>query len=457
MSQLEKANNSNPEPSDPGDVEPDNYNLEELKNHDKVSRPDQADPNYSHLPGIYSRHDLEVFSRFNIDIQNRTTSLQTLEELLDRDKQREEDGFPRRIRIGKIVKPSPGKKDKLVVVPTTTEPKFHHDNSITEDEEQSTGGAGEGEEGDVLGEQPVQPQEGGEGQGAGQGESGDHDVSSGAYDLGKVLTEKFSLPNLKIKGKKKSFTKFTYDLTDRNRESGQLLDKKETLKSIVKTNIMLGNIDSSKDIKTEDLLLSPKDRVYRIMSREKDFETQALVFFLRDYSGSMQGKPTEVITTQHLFIYSWLMYQYKNNVETRFILHDNNAKEVPDFHTYYNSQVAGGTNVYPSYDLVNKIVQEEQLAKDYNIYVFHGTDGDDWDSNGEKAIAAIRKMLLFSNRFGITVAQNAWAGTNKTTVEKYIEKSNLLKEKSDLIRLDSMVAENTNENRIIESIRRLME
>ena len=53
---------------------------------------------------------------------------------------------------------------------------------------------------------------------------------------------------------------------------------------------------------------------------------KAIVFFLRDYSGSMQGKPTEVVTSQHLFIYSWLMYQYKNNVESRFIVHDTEAK-----------------------------------------------------------------------------------------------------------------------------------
>ena len=40
-----------------------------------------------------------------------------------------------------------------------------------------------------------------------------------------------------------------------------------------------------------------------------------------------------------------LLYQYAMQVETRFILHDTEAKEVPDFYTYYNSKVAGGTQV----------------------------------------------------------------------------------------------------------------
>ena len=35
-----------------------------------------------------------------------------------------------------------------------------------------------------------------------------------------------------------------------------------------------------------------------------------MVFFVRDYSGSMSGKPTELVVTQHVLIYSWLLYQY---------------------------------------------------------------------------------------------------------------------------------------------------
>ena len=87
--------------------------------------------------------------------------------------------------------------------------------------------------------------------------------------------------------------------------------------------------------------MDPQDLVYRILSKEKDYESQAMVFFLRDYSASMYGKATEIVTSQHLMIYSWLAYQYENQVESRFILHDTDAREVPDFHTYYNLSIAG--------------------------------------------------------------------------------------------------------------------
>jgi len=284
---------------------------------------------------------------------------------------------------------------------------------------------------------------------------GEHDVESSAYDLGRILTEKFSLPNLKDKGKKRSLTRYTYDMTDRNRGFGQFLDKKATLRRIVETNIGLGRLPDLDDLDPADLLVSPHDKVYRILSREKDYESQAMVFFLRDYSGSMAGKPTELVVAQHVLIYSWLLYQYDKQVETRFILHDTEATEVPDFHTYYNSRVAGGTKVASAFRYVNEVVNRESLVRDYNLYVFHGTDGDDWDTQGKEAVPELKKMLEYANRVGITVARNSMGTGKDTQVEQYVVQSGLLKEKSDLIRLDVMEPE-ADEPRLLEGIRRLL-
>jgi uncharacterized protein len=410
------------------------------------------------IKGIYDLTDFQIFLRPVNQRESEASALQTLDELLQRDKQREEDGFPRRIRIGKFIKPSKDKKEKIVVVPSTTEPKFYHDPSTSEEEEENTGGSGDGEEGEVIGEQQAEPEEGeGEGQGAGQGDGAEHDISSEAFDLGKVLTQQFHLPNLKTKGKKLSLTKFQYELTDKHRGFGQLLDKKATIKKILETNILLGNIPENAEFKPEDLVINPQDKIYRILSKEKDFESQAVVFLIRDYSGSMQGKPTESIVTQHLLIYSWLTYQYQGLVQVRFILHDTEAKEVPDFYTYYKSAVAGGTSVYPAYELVNSIVEKEQLARDYNIYIFHGTDGDDWEEHGEKAIEEVRKMLTFINRMGVTVAKNSWTSPDAlTVVERYFDNSGLLKQRADLIRIDSFSAAEATEDRIIEGIKKMV-
>lgn len=385
----------------------------------------------------------------------------TLDELLERDKEREKDGFKRKIRIGRIVKPGRGGRDRIIVVPTTVEEKFVHDEiSFNEQGEgEPTGGTGKGEEGEVIGEEPIRPeQEGegeGEGEGPGQGEGGEHEFESNAYDLGKVLSEDFELPNLKDKGKKRTLAKFTYEMTDRNRGFGQILDKKATLKRIVQTNISLGNIPDVYDINPLDFIISPADMIYRILSREKAYESQALIFFLRDYSGSMAGKTTQTIVSQHVMIYSWLLYQYEKQVETRFILHDTEAKEVPDFYKYYSYKVAGGTRVASAYKLVNEIVEKESLARDYNIYVFHGTDGDDWDTDGKDALAELEKMLEYAARIGITIAEHSYSGSKATEVEKYLKASNLLTKKKELIKMD-VISEDADDTRIIQGIKKLI-
>jgi uncharacterized sporulation protein YeaH/YhbH (DUF444 family) len=117
--------------------------------------------------------------------------------------------------------------------------------------------------------------------------------------------------------------------------------------------------------------------------------------------------------------------------------------------------VAGGTQVSSAYKLVNEIVENEGLAKDYNIYVFHGTDGDDWDSEGKESVPEIEKMMEYSNRIGVTIAENSYGTPGESEVEKYLKGSGLLEKKSDLIRLDVM-PENAEEPRIIEGIKKLI-
>jgi uncharacterized protein len=384
-----------------------------------------------------------------------SSSLSSVDELLERDKQREKDGFPRKINVGRLIKPGRGGKDKVVIVPTTVEEKFLHDTSLHSEEDQASGGTGDGEEGEVIGEQPVRSPEGQSGTGPGQGEGGQHEMESSAYDLGRILTEKFELPNLKDKGKKRSLTRYTYDLTDRHRGFGQLLDKKATLRRIIKTNLNLGNIPDINVIDPSRFLVSPADKIYRVLSREKDYESQAMVFFCRDYSGSMAGQSTVLVVAQHVLIYSWLLYQYSRQVETRFILHDTEAAEVADFYTYYNSKVAGGTQVAAAYRLVNEIVEKENLVRDYNIYVFHGTDGDDWDTDGKETVPQLKKMMTYANRVGITIAEHSTQATNNSEVERYLKKSGLLEERPKLLRMDVM-QEDADESRLIEGIKTLI-
>jgi len=416
----------------------------------------KKDDKYCSDPDLYDYNDFTVFQK-NVPLQiPYIFQIRSIDELLEKDAQREKDGFPRKIRVGRLVKPGKGGKEKIVVVPTTVEEKFIHDPSQSEsDESDQASGSGDGEEGEVIGEEPVHAPDESSGEGPGEGKGAPHETESNAYDLGKILTEQFELPNLKDKGKKRSLTKYTYDMTDKHRGFGQVLDKKATLRKIVETNIGLGNITEIENVDLNSLIIAPRDKIYRILSKEKDYESQAIVFFLRDYSGSMSGNPTQLVVSQHVMIYSWLLYQYERQVESRFILHDTEAKEVPDFYTYYNSKVAGGTKVGSAYRLVNEIVEKENLIKDYNIYVFHGTDGDDWDTDGKETVKEIKKMIGYASRVGVTIAEHSSISKTSTVVERYLNRSRLLVDKPDYIRLDVLPSE-ANESRIIQGIKKLI-
>ena len=154
-------------------------------------------------------------------------------------------------------------------------------------------------------------------------------------------------------------------------------------------------------------------------------------------------------------LYSWLLYQYDKQVETRFILHDTEAKEVSDFYKYYSYKVAGGTKVATAFKLVNDIVEQENLARDYNIYVFHGTDGDDWDKDGKETLVEIEKMLNYVSRIGISIVEHSYVGSKQTEVEKYLKSSGILNKHSNLIKMD-VLDENADDSRIIQGIKRLV-
>jgi uncharacterized protein len=385
---------------------------------------------------------------------NFSVSIQTIEELLKRDKQREEDGFNKKIKLGKFIKPSKDGKDDFVVVPTTVESKFYHDES--EDEQGSLGGVSKEGEGTGVGEKKdSHEQEKGSGEGPGNSNQQGHDLNSNAYHLGKILTDYFDLPNLKKKGQKKSLSDYKYELTDINRGFGQLIDKKQTLRQVVKSNILLGNIKPYAATDLTKLLHIPSDTVYKILSKEVSYETEALVFFIRDYSGSMKGSASEAVLTQHLFLYSWLVFQYDSRVTARFILHDTEAKEVEDFDTYYRSSVAGGTRIHPAFSLANSIISNEQLHLTKNIYVFYGSDGDDWLDSQKLLPQELKKLAQYTNRIGLFVARNSGSG-NPTSLENTIKDEGVVHDLKGTLVMEHINAREYSETEIVESIKKIL-
>src|SRR5210317_1339071 len=123
--------------------------LAELEAHGSHTLPDSGRhgsyKSFRKYQNIYNYDDLSFLQGITAMQSTHNTSLRSIDELLERDAQREEDGFPRKINVGRLIKPGKAGKDKVVVVPSTVEEKFIHDPSLQTAEEESSGGSGDGE------------------------------------------------------------------------------------------------------------------------------------------------------------------------------------------------------------------------------------------------------------------------------------------------------------------------
>ncbi|MCA1793203.1 MAG: hypothetical protein LC660_04900, partial [Desulfobacteraceae bacterium] len=72
---------------------------------------DADQPGDRGLKSFYAYHDLFVLQDMTTPRDHYAAYLKSLDDLLDRDKQREKDGFPRKIRVGRLIKPGKGRQD----------------------------------------------------------------------------------------------------------------------------------------------------------------------------------------------------------------------------------------------------------------------------------------------------------------------------------------------------------
>jgi uncharacterized protein len=264
-----------------------------------------------------------------------------------------------------------GKKGKDVIsipIPFIDIPHFRYGHK-----EQGGVGQGEGEVGQQLGPGAVQP---GEGHQAGQGE-GEHalEVEVSLDELAQILGEELQLPHIERRGKEKIVTtKIKY--TGVNTTGPESLRHfKRTYKQALKRQIASGTYDPARPI----IIPTREDRRYRSYKLENLPETNAVILYMMDVSGSMGDEQKEIVRIESFWLDTWLRHQYKG-VETRFIIHDAVAREV-DRETFFHTRESGGTMISSAYKLCIDIIKADYPSSSWNIYPFHFTDGDNWSAD----------------------------------------------------------------------------
>ena len=127
-----------------------------------------------------------------------------------------------------------------------------------------------------------------------------------------------------------------------------------------------------------------EDKLYRSWNPIALPHSNAVVLYLMDVSGSMTDDQKEIVRIEAFWIDTWLRSQY-DGVTTRYIIHDAVAKEV-DQHTFYHTRESGGTRISSAYNLANKIIDADHPPADWNVYVLHFSDGDNWGEDNRQCV-----------------------------------------------------------------------
>jgi len=142
-----------------------------------------------------------------------------------------------------------------------------------------------------------------------------------------------------------------------------------------------------------------EDKRYRSRRTIHAPETNAVIFYLMDVSGSMGDEQKDVVRNESFWINTWLRRQYKG-VATRFIVHDAEAREV-DEHTFFHTRESGGTRISSAYQLAADLVDAECPPSEWNVYVFHFSDGDNWGGGDTQVCVKLlsERLLPAANLF----------------------------------------------------------
>jgi uncharacterized sporulation protein YeaH/YhbH (DUF444 family) len=224
---------------------------------------------------------------------------------------------------------------------------------------------------------------------AGDGE-GQHilEVELTLDELAQILGEELALPRIEPKGKANIVEEKDKYTGIRQTGPESLRHFRRTYKKALKRQIASNTYDP------HDPMVIPvrEDKLYRSWNPIALPQFNALILYLMDVSGSMTDDQKEIVRTESFWIDTWLKSQY-DGVTTRYIIHDAVAKEV-DEHTFYHTRESGGTRISSAYNLANKLIDEEHSAADWNIYIFHFSDGDNWGEDNRQCMAMLRDRLL---------------------------------------------------------------
>jgi hypothetical protein len=280
-------------------------------------------------------------------------------------------------------------------------------------------GVAQGGEGELQpGQTVAKGQQAGQGHQAGDQPGVDYYETEVSLDeLVELMFEDLELPDID----RKSMRQMVVERLFRNkgfRKKGirVRLDKKRTARSRIKRKKASQRPDVA-FLHARRFPFHEDDLTYHHTVSEPRRESNAVVLCIMDTSGSMDTMKKYLARSFFFLLYRFLCTRYQN-VEIVFIAHHTEAREVTEEEFFHKGE-SGGTFISSGYIKALEIVNERYHPALWNIYAFHCSDGDNFDSDNEAALKAAKELAQLSNLFGYGEIKPLGAGYYGSSMIQY--------------------------------------
>ena len=299
--------------------------------------------------------------------------------------------------------------DKIIKVPIRGIKEFRF--VFGPNQKGSSQGDGNTQNGQVVGRNG----DSGDGNGPGKGQAGDqegqdiYETEITLDELTALLFEDLNLPHL-VRKNLKEIPSISHRKKDGFRRKGiqVRLDKRKTAINRIKRKVSANKAglketcEICKDTGYIDggtgKITCPNCRV-RFHEADKRFkhfeienrpESNAVMICIMDTSGSMDTQKKFLARSLFYILYLFLRTKYQQ-MEVVFISHTTEAKEV-DEDQFFHTGESGGTFISSGYAKALEIIDARYSPSLWNVYVLHASDGDNFESDTDKAVELIKKL-----------------------------------------------------------------
>lgn len=140
------------------------------------------------------------------------------------------------------------------------------------------------------------------------------------------------------------------------------------------------------------------DLRYKHVEVDTREESNAAVICIMDTSGSMDTMKKYLARSFFFLLYQFISTRYRN-VEIIFIAHHTEAFEVTEEEFFHKGE-SGGTFISSGYQKALEIIAARYHPSLWNVYAFHCSDGDNFDSDNPAALKAGEELASICNLFG---------------------------------------------------------